>query len=105
MIKFNPSTERLIVRGLEPATLVTIPQAVLDIKLIDPTDDEIERQAPFESRIARAREVSMLTGFPIDIQTDIWGWDAVETHKSRRRYGVRSVYDMERSVQLLTSVG
>lgn len=103
MIKFNPETERLVVRGLEAPVVIPIPPEVLAIKLIEPTDSEIERGMPFETRVARARELTMLTGFPIDIQIDIWGWGAENTHKLRRLYGVKSVYDMEKSVQIMTA--
>ena len=97
---FDPETERAYAGPEGPARVKVSPQVLL-LRTMEPTDGEIERGVPFESRIVRARELAA-NGHIIDVPIDVWGWGAAKTYKLRRMYGVASVQDVSGQVRILT---
>lgn len=96
---FNPETERAFV-GPEGYQRVRVAAEVLALRMMEPTDQDMERGDAFASRKERARELAG-RGHVIDTQIDVWGWGAEKTMALRRMYGYKSVPDASGAIQIL----
>lgn len=89
MSEFNPKTQRKV-RGPNGIEVVDIDPRLFLIPLIEPTDAEMERNTPFETRIIRAKELAD-EGVIVDLQTDVWGWGIENTNRLRKMFGYKEV--------------
>ncbi len=100
---FNVETQRAYY-GPDGPTVINVPAAVLLIRTMEPTDEDMERCEPFKSRIQRASELAA-NGHVIDVPVDVWGWDSAKTMRFRRMYGYTSVPDATGRVRILVPPG
>jgi hypothetical protein len=98
---FNPNEQRIFIGPDGPVT-IDIPLAVKLIKLMEPTDAEMDRGVPFEFRNQRAQELAR-EGHVIDVPIDVWGWDGYKTMKLRKMYGYRTVPDALGQIQIVVA--
>ena len=96
---FDPETERAYMGPTGPVRAKVAP-AVLLLRTMEATEEEMEAGDPFKRRKARAVELSA-SGHVIDTPIDVWGWGAAGTMKLRRMYGNSSVPDATGRVQIL----
>lgn len=89
---FDPATERVSqLPGYLP-TRYKVSQAILDLRLMDSSDEEVAGGVPYHSRTERAAELNA-QGEVIDTQLDIYQWNPAETMENRRLYGNSTVPD------------
>jgi hypothetical protein len=89
---FDPATERVSqIPGYLPSRY-KVSQAILDLRQMDSTDEEVAAGVPYASRSNRAAELNA-EGEIIDTQLDIYQWNPAETMENRRLYGCDSVPD------------
>jgi hypothetical protein len=89
---FDPITERVYsASGAEPQR-IKIPERVIALRDIVPTDEEVEAGDTYGSRNKLAVQYAM-EGDIVDTQIDVWGWGAENTYASRRGYGYETVPD------------
>lgn len=100
---FDPVKQRAYV-GPGGPVIVDVAAPVLALRYIEPTDAEMERGVPFETRIERAKELAA-NGHVVDTQIDVWGWGAENTMRLRRMYGYASVPDASGSIRILVPPG
>lgn len=89
---FDAETERVYSHAGGEPIRIKIPERVLALRDIVPTDEEVACNDTFGSRNRLAVEYA-LEGDIIDTQIDIWGWGAESTYASRRGYGYYTVPD------------
>jgi len=89
---FNPDTERVYSKPGGPLTRITVPERVIALRSIEPTDEEMAAGDTFGSRNRLAAQYAG-EGDIIDTQIDVWGWGAANTYESRRGYGYETVPD------------
>ena len=89
---FDPETERVYSHGSEEPKRIKIPERVLALRDIVPTDEEVAAGDTFGSRNKLAVQYA-LEGDIIDTQIDVWGWGATNTYSQRRGYGYYTVPD------------
>lgn len=96
---FNVATHRAYRKiGLSKVTVVKIPQAVLNIAMMEPDETGGD---PFASRATVARRLAA-QGHVIDVPVDVWGWGPQNTHNLRSNYGKTSVPDLTGEYEILT---
>lgn len=98
---FNPVTEKMVQYPDGTTKRIPTPAAVQVLRMMEPTEAEMEADQVFASRIARARQLAAM-GEIVDTQIDVWGWGAANTYKLRRTYGKMSVPDVAGMVMILT---
>lgn len=72
---------------------ITIPQRVLELRDIAPTDEEMAANNPYGTRQMLATQYAA-EGDIVDPQIDVWGWGAENTYEDRRRYKYTSTPDI-----------
>jgi hypothetical protein len=84
-------------KGSTKVVVAKIPQAVLNIAMIEPDEGGGD---PFASR---ARVATRLAGqgHVIDAPVDVWGWGAANTHKLRTIYGREFTPDITGNYEIL----
>jgi hypothetical protein len=92
-LDFDVTTERVYSHnGVDPKR-ITIPERVLALRDIVPTDEEVEAGDTFGSRNKLAVQYA-LEGDIVDTQIDVWAWGAANTYEQRRGYGYETVPDV-----------
>ena len=89
---FDPIKERVYSKGSGEPKRIQIPERVLALRDMVPTDEEMACNDAFGSRNRLAVEYA-LEGDIIDTQIDVWGWGAENTYDQRRGYGYYTVPD------------
>lgn len=89
---FDPDTERVYSADGGAPIWIKIPERVIALRSIVPTDEEVAAGDTFGSRNKLAVQYAM-EGDIVDTQIDVWGWGASNTYASRRGYGYETVPD------------
>ena len=89
---FDPATERVAWSFTRGVHRFTVPERVIALRTMTPTDEEVANGQTFKTRTELSLKYAA-EGDIIDTEIDTWGWGVEETYDLRRIYNKAQVPD------------